>query len=163
MRKYISSNYRKDKSWIIGLLNMSSSPYRVSQWIVMTKEWIVVRHAHPQVRQCTHHCTQDQPQLFGFKQIYTVCILEKKKPLRWQWFQHTNTNYVMKKRHSEWQVKRCCEWLNVQPYSYHQPVYMQQCPSGCAGQSKILTVLLLAGWNGYSMTLSVRCFIWQYS
>lgn len=110
MRKYISSNYRKDKSRIIGLLNMSSSPYRVSQWIVMTKEWIVVRHAHPQVRQCTHHCTQDQPQLFGFKQIYTVCILEKKKLLRWQWFQHTNTNYVMKKK-TQWMASEEMLWM----------------------------------------------------
>ncbi|PWA33719.1 hypothetical protein CCH79_00007533, partial [Gambusia affinis] len=30
-------------------------------------------------------------------------------------------------------------------------VYLQHClPSGCAGQRKFLTVLLLAGWNGYS-------------
>lgn len=38
-------------------------------------------------------------------------------------------------------------------------VYMQQCLSGCAGQSKILTVLLLAGWNGYSTTLSIKSYI----
>lgn len=118
VRKYISYYYRKDKSRIISLLNMSSSPYWVSQWIVMTKEWIVVIHAHSQVRQCTHprhHCTQDQPQLFEFKQIYTVCILEKKKLLRWQWFQTQTQTMLWKKRHGEWQVKRCCEWLNVQP------------------------------------------------
>lgn len=63
-------------------------------------------------------------------------------------------NYVMKK-HTEQQMKRWSDWFNVQPYSYHQPVYMQLCPSGCAGQSKILTVLLLAEWNGYSMTPSL--------
>lgn len=28
--------------------------------------------------------------------------------------------------HSGWQAKRCCDWLDVQPHSYHQPVYMQQ-------------------------------------
>lgn len=54
--------------------------------------------------------------------------------------------------HSGWQAKRCCDWLDVQPHSYHQPVYMQQTPSRCTGKSKILTVLLLAGWNGYSLT-----------
>lgn len=61
--------------------------------------------------------------------------------------------------HGERRVTRRCDRLQVQAYSYHQPSYTLQCPSGCAGQRKILTVLLLAGWNEYTEHQS---FIWDY-
>lgn len=57
-----------------------------------------------------------------------------------------DTNYNMKDSdtaNGEW--RDVVIGFNVQPLLLPSTVYMQQCPSGCAGQSKILTVLLLAG------------------
>lgn len=75
---------------ITSLLSMSSIPHWVSQRLLMTRDWIVVKHAHSQVRHTKHKIS---PNYLGFGKHIRYVELEKAVKVT----AVPNTNYVMKK------------------------------------------------------------------